>query len=146
MKTRLSLAAAIAILAGAAHAQPVQTPAPAANFVLSCKGRATFTIPNLDWDKAKQSYGDDRRVDTAGQIGLKVQDGQVKVRFPSGVPGGGQWRDANRVEITPGSISGRIAGSRFAVDRRTGDIEVSGALAFSGACEKAPDESAPTKF
>lgn len=136
---------ALVAVAGPWTSAAAQAPAPS-NLVLSCQGRATFRIPNLDWDKEKQQYGDDKRVDTAGRVGLKIQDGAVKVRLPSGVPGGGSWRDANHVEISAEAISGRVLSARFSVDRRTGDIEMSGGLAFSGNCEKAPDETAPTKL
>jgi len=122
-----------------------QTPPPA-SLQLVCDGRATFKIPNLDWDKEKKQFGDDRRVDTAGRVGLKIEGPAVKVRLPSGVPGGGGWRDADRVVVNPDSIQGRVGGATFNVDRHTGSIEMTGRLAFSGSCEKAPDETAPAKF
>ncbi len=133
MKPILMGLAAIAVfgLAAAAHAQE---PAPALSLRLTCQGHVTFTIPNLDWDKEKQQYGDDKRVDTGGQLGLRIQDGAVKVRLPSAVPGGGDWRDANHVAITPETIQGRLRGVQFEVDRRTGDIEMKGPVRFSGTC------------
>jgi hypothetical protein len=126
-----------------ALSQPGST---ATSLVLTCEGHVSFVLPNLDYDAEKHQYGDDKRVDTKGRLGLKLHDGAVTVRLPSGVPGGGAWRDADHVEVTPEEIRGRVLGARFTVDRHTGDIEMNGRPSFSGNCEKAADESGPTKF
>ena len=119
---------------------------PPTSIDLSCEGRVSFNHPSLNYDPEKHRYGEDKPVNTPGRLGVKVRDRAVSVRLPSGAPGGGTWRDADHVEITPTEISGRVRGSRFTVDRRTGDVEMRGMPSFSGACEKTPDETAPAKF
>ena len=135
--------------AGAEDAPAASVPTPS-GLNLTCDGRATFTVANLDLDE-NGHFKDDKRIDTAGRVALKVQDGAVRLRLPPGVPGGGNWTAADQVAITPEKIEGRLKGSllfrvMFSVDRRTGDIQMTGSVRYSGNREKAPDDGAATKF
>ena len=62
------------------------------------------------------------------------------------------WRPLSELELTETEIRARFILNvmnkpKVLVDRRTGDMELSGwGGGFRGSCERAPDESAPKKF
>lgn len=116
---------------------------------LTCSGRGVYTVPNLDRDEMGK-FKDDERFETEGRTRVRVTGNTVSVRLPSTMPGGQAWREMTDVRIDEDQISGKLRLSLFPtrvrIDRRTGDIDISGTVSFDGICEKAPDETGAPKF
>jgi hypothetical protein len=140
--------AALSVGSAASAAEPAQEPAPS-TFNLTCAGRGVYVVPNLERDENGR-YKDDKRVETEGRARVKVTGAAVAVRLPGTMPGGDTWRELTNVQIDADRISGKFRLGFFPasvrIDRRTGDIDITGGARFDGNCEKAPDENAAPKF
>lgn len=146
---RVPIGLAVLCLAPAASAaEPGQDASPP-TLNLSCAGRGVYVVTNLERDENGR-FKDDKRVETEGRARVKVTGAAVAVRLPGTMPGGDTWRDLTNVQIDADRISGKFRLGFFPasvrIDRRTGDIDITGGARFDGTCEKAPDENAPPKF
>lgn len=147
MKVLIGLAV-LCLGSAASASEPAQEAAPP-TLNLSCTGRGVYVVTNLERDENGRCK-DDKRGETEGRARVKVTGGSVAVRLPGTMPGGDTWRDLTNVQIDADRISGKFRFGFFPasvrIDRRTGDIDITGGARFDGNCEKAPDENAPPKF
>jgi hypothetical protein len=148
---RVTLVAAVAMIAGGAHAQPVPGLAPTLTLELTCDGRGVYQEKHSDDNGTIGNVLDDRdydkRVETQGRVRLRFADGGGAMRMSATLPGGGdRWIGLSKVEIGDDTIRARFRGGLVTVDRRSAEIEMVGGLAFSGVCQKAEPESQARKF
>lgn len=157
-------AVVLALIGSAANAQPDTG---SARLELICTGTARYQTQSTTTGTATNSYGAtaNGRVTTTApgrsqeQYRVIIEGAGGKVKVPRalqpnlGGPGlGDNWWALRDVSITADRISARwqhniIEKPKMVIDRRTGDIEVSGLIgSFSGTCERAPDEPETRRF
>jgi hypothetical protein len=155
---KLLIAAALAVAPTIAHAQTLE---------LICYGTSSWVSESRGNVTSDDGWGtrtdstvtmSDRR-QAAGAVHIRVQDDSLgEIKIPSELipplrsSSKDGWRPFTELALSENEIRGRfvlnvINKPKLVVDRRTGDLELTGyGLAFRGNCDKAPDASAPKKF
>jgi hypothetical protein len=139
----------------------------AEEFHLSCGGMSTglgttTTFGSVDANNGASASGSATsyyRTQSADRLVLEIDDKGAKIRVPTTlIPplhGGGQggWWTLTDVSVSESEISGKfslnpINKPRLRVDRRTGDIAISGlgATGFRGTCERFEPAPEARKF
>lgn len=143
-------AAAMAMAATPAWAQPEPL-----NLQLVCQGSGVLIVTESN-DNGTIDVTDDedtlKRSNVSGRIRLRFSPEEAAVKFPATMGGSpDKWEKLTRVKYDEEKITAEqrvlIWANKFVVDRRIGEIEISGPrFGYSGTCEKAPDEAQPKKF
>lgn len=137
-------------------ASPVWAQAQPLSLNLTCNGSGVVVVQERDNNGTIGDVTDDKTTTEQSEV-----SGRVKLRFSrteaamklSATMGGDpdEWVPLSNLTVDDNRISAErrrlIWRTRVVIDRRTGEVEISGpGLAFSGTCEKLPDESEARKF
>jgi hypothetical protein len=138
-------ATALAVLVGPAQAQEAGD-----RINLLCRGADTMAMPMYPYYR----FGDDR---TPAQLGVTVQNGQVRVKppkdsqpifFNDAKDNKDGWYDLTDVSVDRLAIKGRLKWNRIDrpkldIDRRNGAVTFG---SFTGVCQQIPTAPDATKF
>ena len=150
-------AIAVAAMAGIAHAEALD---------LVCQGSAVHTettqsFGSLSTSDGRSASGNEttfRKARSTESLRVRIDaNGAGKIKPPSALlppirRGKEGWWDLEDLTVTDDTIRGKYSLNvlnhpTVLIHRRTGDIDMKGfGLRFSGACERAPEESSGKKF